>query len=175
MVPAMAADGADGVIIIIVVTVGGTRTMDPPVAGAGVAGAAAAAVEIVTKEVGDVEINPMAAAVAAGGIRAIIMQHMVTIAPVVVIGLTGKEIPMLVVRGIAPRADQAIDNTHTTVGVDGVSAVKTTIEVAVAVPLRGITLMGMPRPREIATETGPETDGQHRRETHHMAMVDRPS
>ena len=58
---------------------------------------------------------------------------------------------------------------------DGVSAVRTTIEVAAVVPLRGTILMGMPRPREIATETGPETDGQHRRETHHMAMVDRPS
>ena len=49
IVPAMAADGADGATTVM--AVGATRTTGP-VVGAG-AGAAAAAVEIVKKEVGE--------------------------------------------------------------------------------------------------------------------------
>ena len=68
--------------------------------------------------------------------------------------------------------EQGIDNMA---GADGVSAVRIATTEALGVPLRGITLMGMPRPHEIATETNPDTSGQHRREMHQMATVDRPS
>ena len=130
---------------------------------------------VATVVVGDAEVNPMATMVVAGGINKAI-QHIAIIAPVALIGLTGKGIPM-VVRGIGPPADQTIDNTNTTAVADGVSAVRVIIEVVVA--LKGITHTGMPGPREIATETetetDPETSGRHRREMHQMAMVDRPS
>ena len=149
----MAADGAEGATTVM--AVGATHTTGP-LAGAG---AAAAAVEIVKKEVGEDAplhriIGTMAVALAVGDVE------INPIATVEVVDVGGER-----------PTEQGID---TMAGADGVSAVRiATTEVGV--PLRGITLTGMPRPREIATETDPETKGQHRQEMHQMAIVDRPS
>ena len=155
IVPAMAADGADGATTV---AVGATRTTGP-VVGAG-AGAAAAAVEIVKKEVG--EGAPMHRIIGTSGIALAVGD--VEINSMATVGVVD-------IGGDRP-TEQGID---TMAGADGVSAVRIATTEALGVPLRGITLMGMPRPHEIATETNPETSGQHRREMHQMAMVDRPS
>ena len=134
-----------------------------PVAAAVAAAAAAAAVEVA----GD----PLHRTMHLGAMAAVLAVGSAEVNPVAVVVVAGGKGTPMVVRGAGPAADQEVDNMA---GADGASVVRMIIEVVVT--LRGIIhTAAMPRPHEIATETNPETSGQHRREMHQMAMVDRPS